>query len=328
MNQPREDQLFKLPDGRLLGYAEFGDPNGKPLLYFHGYPSCRLEPKVLDKVFKRRGIRLISMDRPGFGLSSPQPGRQLLDWTRDVDTFTKGLELDKFGVIGLSGGGPYALAVAYALPRNRLSAVGLFASGPPWAAGIQHVNMIRRTYRWLAINWPSGLTAILNATVGLAKWISSRDAVKNFIEKRFDAIRETRKAKEAKTPTKSKLDDLSGSDQTNDDPEESSRAGQVDELVKGLLAEPFAQGAAATVQEAVILSNSDWGFKLEDVAYPNVEIWHGQKDKQAPIEMIRYLARKVPNCNLHEFDKSHFSLVDHLEELITKLTNTDDANLK
>ena len=69
-----------LPDGRRLGCAEYGDPDAMPVLYCHGFPSCRLEPSMLPV----SGIRLIALDRPGYGLSDPLPGRTLLDWPRDV----------------------------------------------------------------------------------------------------------------------------------------------------------------------------------------------------------------------------------------------------
>lgn len=65
------NQTFKLPDGRVLGFAEYGSPDGKALLYFHGYPSSRLEGKPVDDMARRRGLRFIAIDRPGFGLSSP-----------------------------------------------------------------------------------------------------------------------------------------------------------------------------------------------------------------------------------------------------------------
>ncbi|KAG7101183.1 hypothetical protein HYQ44_020447 [Verticillium longisporum] len=121
-------QEFTLPDGRTLGFAEYGDPRGQPLLYFHGFPSSRLEASVMDDMARQRKIRLLALDRPGFGRSSTQPGQQILDWPTDVVAFATGQNIDRFAVMGASGGGPYALACARALPREMLTGVGLFAS--------------------------------------------------------------------------------------------------------------------------------------------------------------------------------------------------------
>lgn len=94
-------QTFQLPDGRVLGFAEYGNPNGRPLLYFHGYPSSRIEAEAADTMAQRCGIRILSLDRPGFGLSTPQPERTLLDWPKDVQTFAHGMGLERFAVMGL-----------------------------------------------------------------------------------------------------------------------------------------------------------------------------------------------------------------------------------
>ena len=115
----REDQTLTLPDSRKLGFAEYG--SGTPLLYFHGHPCSRLEARYLAG---REGIRVIGIDRPGMGLSSYQPKRTLISWADDVVSLADSLGLEKFAVVGLSGGAPYALACAYAIPE-RISACGI-----------------------------------------------------------------------------------------------------------------------------------------------------------------------------------------------------------
>uniref|UniRef100_A0A093VK70 Proline iminopeptidase n=1 Tax=Talaromyces marneffei PM1 TaxID=1077442 RepID=A0A093VK70_TALMA len=97
-------QTFQLPNGRVLGFAEYGNPNGSPLLYFHGFPSSRIEAEPADATARRY----------------------------------------LFVVTSLSGGGPFALACAHALPKNMVAGVGLFASGGPWEAGTHHMSRIRR----------------------------------------------------------------------------------------------------------------------------------------------------------------------------------------
>lgn len=118
------DQTMKLHDGRILGYAEYGNPNGKPLLYFHGHPGARYEAALLGEAAKKHNVRLIGVDRPGLGLSTYKPGRHFLDWPDDVLELAAHLQLERFAVVGFSGGGPYALACALKMPE-RLTACGV-----------------------------------------------------------------------------------------------------------------------------------------------------------------------------------------------------------
>jgi pimeloyl-ACP methyl ester carboxylesterase len=126
---------IELSDRRRLGYAEYGPPDGDPLLFFHGTPGSRYsrspEPEILDTY----GIRLISLERPGFGKSTYDPDRTFLDWPADVREATETLGIDQFSLLGTSGGGPYVLACAARMPE-RLRNVGIVAGlGPLDAPG-------------------------------------------------------------------------------------------------------------------------------------------------------------------------------------------------
>ena len=88
-----------LKDGRSLAYAEYGDPNGRPAFYFHGWPSSRIEAALGDRLGRERGVRLISPDRPGLGLSDFQIGRKLEDWPKDVCELADSLGLDRKSVV-------------------------------------------------------------------------------------------------------------------------------------------------------------------------------------------------------------------------------------
>lgn len=123
---------IRLPDGRALGVAEFGDPGGPPVFYMHGWPACRLEAALLPGV----AVRLIALDRPGYGCSGPHPGRTMLDFARDVASAADALGLDRFAVAGVSGGGAYALACAHALPGRVKAAAVVSAVPPPDAPGM------------------------------------------------------------------------------------------------------------------------------------------------------------------------------------------------
>ena len=80
----KEDQIFELKDGRKLGYAEYGDLNGKPIFHFHGHPGSRLEGRLFGEKPKKHGVHAITVDRPGIGLSDFKPNRKLLDWPDDI----------------------------------------------------------------------------------------------------------------------------------------------------------------------------------------------------------------------------------------------------
>src|SRR5579883_1542568 len=115
------NQRMRLKNGRQLGFAEFGDPGGVPLVYYHGWPSCRLEAEALDTMCAEMRIRVIAPDRPGLGLSEFQPARKLVDFPADVMELCANLGISRFALMGVSGGGPYALSCARQL-REHLSA--------------------------------------------------------------------------------------------------------------------------------------------------------------------------------------------------------------
>lgn len=300
----RLDQTFTLPDGRKLGFAEYGTRPGKTLLYLHGFPSSRIEAKSIDSFARCNNIRIISLDRPGYGLSSPQPRRTLLDWPKDVEAFANGEGLERFAIMGVSGGGPFAVACAYALPRGMVSGVGLFASGPPWAAGKHHMTLTRRLTQYLAHHYPFGLQVIFNVLLGIMR----RAASSTFVTRRIDTWLEH--MEEKKSPKEKEL------------PEPISE--QRGYLLNLTIGEPFVQGTDAMVLEAKLLSANDWGFSLENVAYSPIRLWHGTKDTNAPIEAIRYLAEKLPGATLKEFSEdTHYTMGHHLEQAVAELMASD-----
>ncbi|KFY10018.1 hypothetical protein V492_05254 [Pseudogymnoascus sp. VKM F-4246] len=305
----RQNQTFTLPDGRKLGYAEYGDPDGTPLLYFHGYPSCRLEAFPIDDMARKLNTRLLALDRPGFGQSTPQPNRSITDWPTDVSAFAKGMQLSRFAVMGLSGGGPYALACAHGLPQEMLAGVGLFASGPPWVAGAHHNSIYRRATRTMATYWPTGLRILFDAFVRVAIWLVHSGPVSRRIDKWLE-----------KEDTNKEPNDQAADETSTMITPKKSLADRRLELVHALLEEPFAQGGKAAVEEAKLLSSDDWGFSFESVRYNPVRIWHGAQDKNAPVALIRYMVEKLPYCVYHEFEgDTHYTMFKHVEGAIAEL---------
>lgn len=325
MNAQVYNQTLNLPDGRVLGYAEFGHPEGTPVLWFHGFPSSRLEAWGADKVARRRRLRLIAIDRPGFGLSTYQPGRRITDWPADVLAFANHANLKRFAVLGGSGGGPYALACAYKLPREMMTAVGVMAGAPPWEAGVQQVSWYRRVVALAAIHTPTGLRVVMDALVGLTRWIVYSGPVTRRIDKWLESVREKEKLK---AEAKAKADSTKQGDGETVavDEEVQSTIAESREWLMRLLFDGFAQGSRATVQEARLLSAYSWGFKFEDVSYDPVLIWHGTKDANAPFSMIQYMSNRLPHSNLREFEgDTHYSMGYHLEQILKELETSMES---
>jgi len=132
-------QKIELQDGRMLGYAEYGASEGVPVFYFHGFPGSRLDYLFFDdgEAASKANARIIAADRPGYGLSGSKRNRAILDWPDDVLALADALQIDRFGVLGISGGGPYAAACAFKIPE-RLTATGIVSGmGPPDAPGMK-----------------------------------------------------------------------------------------------------------------------------------------------------------------------------------------------
>ena len=301
----REDQVLSLPDGRILGYAEYGCHTGYPLMFFHGFPTSRLEAYHVDQIARRRHIRLISPDRPGFGLSTFQSRRRIMDWPADVQALAHHLSLSRFAVLGGSGGGPYALACAYALPCETLSAVGVLAGAPPWRAGTQGLPKSLRILALATEHWPTGLRGLTNGLAEAFRMILATGPVTRWID---NWLSNTQQEKDASLAIEEKRK----------------------RLLRVIL-EGFAQGAEGMVHEAKLLTQ-DWGFEFEDVAYDKVQFWHGTQDKNAPVRMIRYMVERLPHAVLHEYEgDSHWTIHHYLEDILTDLvpqTKLQDCSMK
>lgn len=125
---------LRLPGGRRLAFAEYGDPQGLPVLYCHGFPSSRREAELIDPAARAEGARIIAPDRPGYGDSDPLAGRSIAGWSMDACALADHLGLPRLALVGVSGGGPYALACAITIP-DRITACALVCPlGPVYRA--------------------------------------------------------------------------------------------------------------------------------------------------------------------------------------------------
>jgi pimeloyl-ACP methyl ester carboxylesterase len=274
----QRDNIIRLDDGRVLGYAEYGSPDGKALFYFHGHPGARVETKFLAEQAGQAGVRLIGIDRPGLGLSTYKKGRHLLDWPDDVIELADSLNIDHFAVVGFSGGGPYALACAYKLPHDRVSVCGVIA-------GVGHLNpFLSFLSQWLP--W-----LLLPITKRLFQdEEQARKSLLRFSQNWIEADK------------KSLL--LPG----------------IKELMADSLVEALRQGAKGAAYDGMLLGRS-WGFKIEDITFPRIHLWHGELDKDVPVTAAREIAAKLVQCKATYYPREgHISLiVNHSKEIISTL---------
>ncbi|MDX1608818.1 MAG: alpha/beta fold hydrolase [Halofilum sp. (in: g-proteobacteria)] len=128
------NRMLPLADGRQLGWCALGDPAGRPVVYAHGFPGSRLEACFAEGPARAAGVRLLALDRPGFGRSDPHPRRGLDGWREDVAALLDALGIERAGLLGVSAGGPHALGCALHLP-TRITAVALLGPLGPVDGG-------------------------------------------------------------------------------------------------------------------------------------------------------------------------------------------------
>lgn len=286
-------QQIKLNDRRKLGYAEYGVPDGKPVFYFHGNPSSRLEGWRLDEPAKQIKAHIIAIDRPGFGLSDFKAGRRLLDWPDDVIELADNLGINRFAVLGLSGGGPYAMACAYKIP-DRLTAVALVSSPCPFDVPAATKDLSK--YQRLSIFLVRRALWIVRLRLRMV----ARDAYKDpvgFIS------RVNGKAADVDKEIMDKIIMRS--------PEGLKRA-------VASLQQAFRGGVHGVAWDYSVLMNS-WGLRPEDISVPT-QLWYGEVDRQVPLSMGRYLATAIPHCRANFLPgEGHYAFFNHIQDILSYL---------
>ena len=251
-------QSMRLKDGRSLSYAEYGDLSGAPVIGFHGTPGARVTMKAFEKAAAAAGVHIIAPERPGYGYSQPNAGGTLTGYADEVLELATALGLERFGVIGVSGGGPYALACAYKL-AGRLSITAVVSGIGPLAtpgsmAGMAFSNRM--------------VFSLARFSPALVGWLLPK-----MIRPSFPSME--RSIHEGTSPSPLLNPELFAIMAT--DQYEAIRAGG-----KGV---------------ALDMSNlwRPWGFSPEDIR-ARVLLWHGDADDLAPIALARQFAKRLPNC--------------------------------
>jgi pimeloyl-ACP methyl ester carboxylesterase len=272
-----------LADGRALSYAEWGDPSGTPVLHFHGIPGSRLERHFDDRIYARLGIRYITSDRPGYGRSDPKDDRSFVDWASDVQELTDHLGIDRFRIFAVSGGGPFALAVASAM-AGRVERVAIVSGpGPVDRPGaFRGMEFTERLNYWGAPRYPRVASALTGAFLGSAARAS-------------DLV--VRAASHAGKTVAARASDA--------------------RVLSDQLREALRQGARAAVWENALCARP-WEFPLSDVA-TEVLLWHGDHDRVCPLHHAEYLASILPTATLTVRRGGHFLVLRCAEETLRAL---------
>ena len=270
----------------MLGLIEYGDPNGKPLFYFHGWPGCRLSGSETDEAAKKVGVRVISTDRPGIGLSDLKKDRTMLDWPDDVLELADYLAIGKFAVMGCSGGGPYVAVCAYKIPERITKAGIVVGLAPPSIKGNLDGLPLQGKLGWENYHrFPfTRVFASLGAMIEF-KYIPILGSLFGFPTKE-DSVIFKALAKNNEFPA---------------------------------IKEAFRQGIKGPADDLRVYTD-DWGFKVKDIKV-KVYLWYEAKDKCVSLNMARYYKSQIPGSKLFiDPDGGHLARYFFEEKILTTLT--------
>ncbi|MFW5691093.1 MAG: alpha/beta fold hydrolase [Chloroflexota bacterium] len=290
MTQSNSDdtRTMVLPDGRTLAFTEHGDPDGVPVIFFHGNPGSRHMRHPDRSIAARMGARVITPDRPGYGRSDFQPRRTLLDMAADVSALADHLGLETFTLLGISAGGPYVAATAFGLPERVRR--GAIVSGAAPFDRPDALDDVNDTYRvaYRTARWPAWL---LRPMMGM-QMRAELDNPEPYWNEVLARANEYDRAVLSRPA--------------------------VAEQVRAYRPEAVRQGVRGWVHEARLLVKP-WGFPLQAVR-TEIHLWYWQNDLITPEQMGRYLEKMLPNPVPH-FHKGggHFAWVDHWEDILTTL---------
>ncbi len=257
--------------GARLGFAEFGDPGGRPVVWMHGTPGARRQLAPLAKGHAATaGVRVIGLERPGVGWSSPQRYQKVVDFADDVERVADALQLERFGVVGLSGGGPYALACAHRL-GERVAAVGVLGGVAP-AVGDEAPPGGATALAPRFSDSIRGLESLLGPSLRLALL-----GLTPAVDVMFNAVYR-----------------LMGEGDQHVFDQPGMRDMFIDDMLRGIRS----GGLGAALQD-VVLFGRDWGFRVGEVTRP-VYWWHGVDDSIVPFAHGRHMAELLPSCTFTE----------------------------
>lgn len=282
------DNRLKLRNGRMLGYAEYGDPGGYPVMHFHGLPSSRFEMHrpAIDEIAGRLHARIIVADRPGIGLSDYQP-YSIATWPDIVIELADQLKLERFAVMSLSSGGKFVVACAWKIPQ-RLTHVTVVSGTAPFDLPGVKATLSKQD------NQVYGLADKAPWLFRLMLWKIARDARKNpaSVLSLFTEVSEPDRQALARPDVK--------------------------QVFGEMVVESFRQGTRGAALDWK-LEARPWGFSLQEVRMP-IDVWHGEADRLLEIEQARLLVKTLPNAQAHFVpNEGHTLIVNRYEDILSTI---------
>ena len=289
----KTDNELTLSDGRKLAYAEFGKPDGYPVLYFHGTPSSRLEPLMIgDESFRKVGLRVITPDRPGIGESDFQPSRGFSDWSKDVVFLADAIALNQFSVLGVSGGGGYAGVCAAKIPE-RLTKV-VIASGA-WridSKAVKSIGFPMNSMWQVTTHAPILLPLILKTMTKLMG-----------------------------QPPKNGSEQVSAPSNNILPVADHAIMAQPDRIAsfQRSLNEALKQGSKGSAWD-MRLYVREWDFDPAEIQIP-LTLFHGEQDRNFPVGIVQRMVKRLPRAELITYpEDGHISTyVNHFDEIAKAL---------
>ena len=293
IDRPKLEGNVLVGSDRRLGFAEFGDPQGRPIFWLHGTPGARRQIPLEARSFAEKNrIRLIGVDRPGIGSSTPHEYRKVIDFAQDLRTIADTLGIDKMQIIGLSGGGPYTLGCAAAMP-DRVVAVGVLGGVAPTRGadrigggvmgkvGLPVAPVLERVGTPLSLV-ATGLIRLIKPVAEPALYLYSSISPEGdrrlLVRPEFKAMF---------------LDDLLNGSRKQ-------------------LAAPFAD---------VVVFARDWGFRLDEVKVP-VRWWHGDCDHIVPFEHGKHVVALLPDAEFYPLPgESHLGGLGEAEAIMAAMND-------
>lgn len=283
-------EIVKLKSGETVALSEYGDPRGAPVFFCHGWPSSRTMAELTHDAALDLGVRIISPDRPGIRDSKFQAERRLVDWPPLLSALADHLEIDRFRILAISGGAPYAYASAWMMP-GRVAKIAVVSGAPPLDELKERDGLLPIHRRMLALreSRPALLKALFHVArpiVAMRVPIRLRPLLLKFLQ-----------------PCDANV----------------LRESHAFEVCFESARQAWRSSAAGVMVDAEIYA-TPWGFSLEEVRVP-VTLWHGRKDRTFAPRMAEHVATRLPDCKFHLVDGAgHYSLpIRHIHQVLTDL---------
>jgi len=277
-----------LQDGRKLGYATYGNPNGFPIIYCHGSQRSRLEMHYDMAFANDNDLNIITVDRPGHGLSDYNAKGTILSFATDVKQLAAHLNITQFSVAGMSAGAPFALGIAYLFPKYVVKATIISGFAPFTDKSKTYLKKEVKTMLNLAKSAPFLLRLMLK-------------------------IQAKRLKKRPKKALNGFLKIMSEPDQ------DILKNDAVLRIIENMFVEAFRNGSKGVAHEISKILVNDWNFPLHEIKVP-VAFWQGENDHNVPPEWATLMQQEIKQASLKSYpNEGHLLIFKYATELFTQL---------